>query len=121
MGQSLVATIVELKAKQKPAVTIETDAELLKLMERAQTEVFDTPEEFEQAFCEALAEQMLELLEVNDGVFPANLAEELSDAMHGVLLQWLGEYKCYSDQDIPRVLQRILGIDAPRFLTSASV
>lgn len=82
-----------------PETNIQTDEELVALMRRAQAEVFEgKAKEFEEAYGEALATQIVELYEANNG-FSTDLAEELADAMRAVLLQWLGEYPCCPRED----------------------
>jgi hypothetical protein len=90
-----------------PRITIENDEGLLNLVQRTVSEIYMGNEhEFEEAFSEALAQQIVELSDVNDG-FGVNLAEELADAMRGVLLQWLGEHTCCPREDMPVFLARI--------------
>lgn len=87
--------------RRKPQLTIENDTDLIGLMQRTVTEIYDgNNAEFEDAYAEALAQQIEELVEVNDG-FSFNLKEELADAMRAVLLQWLGEHTCFPREDLP--------------------
>lgn len=82
------------------ATTIETDEGLIDLMKRSVVEVFDGDErEFEEAYAQALAQQIADLSEANNG-FTIDLAEELADAMRGVLLQWLGEHQCCPREEL---------------------
>lgn len=89
--------------------SLETDTSLVAMMQRAVKEVFDgNNNEFERAYAEAMAQQIIELNEVSDG-FNLSLAEELADAMRGVLHQWLGEHSCCPREDIDVFLARIIG------------
>lgn len=93
--------------EKKPGVTLENDEGLIQLMNRAVRETFDgDEEEFELAFTQALAQQILELSAVNDG-FTLCQAEELADAMRGVLLQWLGEHSCCPREDLELFLAKV--------------
>ena len=97
------------KFPKSPQYDIETDSSLIALMTKAVTDAFDgDEEEFEKAFAEAMAEQIVELADANDG-FSVNLAEELTDAMRGVLLQWLGEHSCCPREDIDIFLMGVVG------------
>jgi hypothetical protein len=86
--------------RRKPQVTIGNDRGLIALMERTVKEIYDGNDaEFEDAYAEALAQQIEELALANNG-FSFNLKEELADAMRGVLLQWLGEHTCLPREDL---------------------
>jgi len=89
--------------------TLANDTGLLSLMMRALVETFDGNEqEFEDALAEALAVQIVELAEANDG-FSMNLAEELADAMRGVLLQWLGQHSSCPREDLGLFMDAFVG------------
>ena len=104
-----IATIrVAARSVKNTRTTIENDQGLIKLMERAQKEIYSgNAAAFDQAYAEALATQIVDLAEAND-CHPGNLATELADAMRGVLVQWLGEYPCYAKRDIPGFLQQVV-------------
>ena len=92
---------------RNPQLTISTDKKLISMMQRAVDEVFagnDT--EFEDAFAEALAQQIDEFMDVSDGI-NLNMKEELADAMRAVLLQWLGEHTCCPREDMELLLASI--------------
>ena len=92
----------------KPTTTIENDLGLIALMQQAQNEIYSGDvQEFDRAYAEAVAAQMLELAEANDCA-PRDLAEELADAMRGVLLQWLGMHPCYAKRDLPAFLLHLV-------------
>ncbi len=95
--------------RKRPQVTIENDQGLIALMQRTVDEVYGgNHAEFEEAYADAMAEQVMELASVNES-FTYNLKEELADAMRGVLLQWLGEHTCCPREDLPVFLARITG------------
>ena len=65
------------------------------LIRRCIAEAFDGQErEFRQAYDQALRVQDKEVREANPHASDDDLRELITDAMNGVMLQWLGEYPC---------------------------
>jgi len=94
--------------REMETTTLENDESTFALMARCVTEVFEgNTGAFDNAFAEAMAQQIIELSEANDHVFEANLSEELADAMRGVLLQWLGEHPPLPREELPALFLRM--------------
>jgi hypothetical protein len=94
-----MSNVVVVPFRRKPQVTIGNDRGLIALMERTVKEIYNgNNAEFEEAYADALAQQIEDLVLANNG-FSFNLKEELADAMRGVLLQWLDEHTCMPRED----------------------
>lgn len=92
-------TVIPFKTSEEP-LTVENDKGLIALMVRTRDEVFGgSDEDFEEAYAQALKQQVFELSQASASFTPDS-SEELADAMRGVLIQWLGEHPSCPREDM---------------------